>query len=1055
MPIRSTRSNTRKLSSASQLPPTNRSRAKSVSKVQAQPRVPVVGKRVSRGPDDGTPMIKCEICKDWFHFLCINLAEREAEEIQLYVCDSCHQKTGQTTVCEVLTEFPYDADEWEGLDAIEQVTEEVVVQDGVQTEAQQQRDGRATRLSVALVDDVDDEDDEDDTSGDDYKEDEQGEDVVIRRGKGTKRITSSDEEEADEDGGDSPGVSIRRAQLKRKRGKEAQIQRKRPKKPTSEIDDNDDIDSGIGGGKLRKKVAHKGNTKHDSSMDATRKYCLGKLRDVLLPIFVQFTKTVEVSSNNQPECVEQKLELDDAEKQKAEQSGVVYVQELEQCLFETYGEPDKQGHKTAGGKYKDRFRMLTYNLSQPDRHYLRRMIGTHSLPAIDLSKMSSVDLANEQTKQQIEAANRESLEHSILTQRPILARAKITHKGEEVIEDLEGDDIGGRLREDEERERERERERTKSVRERAMSLTSSSKRPAFQGPQDILAQQHTAASQIAAQAQAQRIASEKTSLPVPETPQEPAFKFDDLIAIDLPDSPSQGTSRLPDSITNADTSSPKDERPATEGLSQPDTITSTSPQPGSFDLSNVWTGVGSENTPQESSGSPIISVRTDGARDPGGIDLDLGTAAVDEDFDMFLDETEPAPNGPNTPLLSGPEIERAIFESLPVIWSGVIIMPDAGKSPAVYARQVGGRPIEPTSPQWSILFTQQLPNQLKIDGRVPVKESAKYMTQNRLNVTRELVAVALTPSADRTDYDDVISVLVNRNRHAVVLPWGPNPGPDAPGKELYLIPILPHEPLPDYVELLDLVKFPKKREEKMLLGVFILNKGKFSAPLLPNSPAASLPFNQPPVLAPAPVPAPAVPDPPPSQPGTSFPPDIISKLTSEQIESLFQTVMGGSGLSSIPTTQPAVPSSQPSSFPSFPVSLANLMPPQYPPAPVAPYTFPPPSQSTPQYPPPPPQVPPIPYSYPSPSHRCPLEGKITGQAHRMVTATVVRDEVNTTVHAGGVDLIMVVVRESMTDQEIQGGADEEGGGVHSLKSLGSKPNCLWHLGHLYIVCPFS
>jgi hypothetical protein len=76
---------------------------------------------------------------------------------------------------------------------------------------------------------------------------------------------------------------------------------------------------------------------------------------------VQFAKTIEVSGGNQPEGVDQKASLDDEEKQegsldeeeqKAEESGVVYVQELEQCLFETYGEPDKQGHKTAGGKYK-------------------------------------------------------------------------------------------------------------------------------------------------------------------------------------------------------------------------------------------------------------------------------------------------------------------------------------------------------------------------------------------------------------------------------------------------------------------------------------------------------------------------------------------------------------------------------------------------------------------------------------------------------------------------------------------------------------------------------
>lgn len=89
-------------------------------------------------------------------------------------------------------------------------------------------------------------------------------------------------------------------------------------------------------------------------------------------------------------------------------------------------------------------------------------------------------------------------------------------------------------------------------------------------------------------------------------------------------------------------------------------------------------------------------------------------------------------------------------------------LPDTGKSPAVQARQVGGRDIENGSTQWHILFPTLPPHQLKVDGRVPVKESAKYMTQNRMNVTRELIIVALTPSDNRTEYDEVITFLINR-----------------------------------------------------------------------------------------------------------------------------------------------------------------------------------------------------------------------------------------------------------------------------------------------------
>ncbi|KAF9059667.1 hypothetical protein BDP27DRAFT_1371260 [Rhodocollybia butyracea] len=43
--------------------------------------------------DDGTPMIHCAECKDWFHFSCINLDETDAEDISVFVCPACSEKT--------------------------------------------------------------------------------------------------------------------------------------------------------------------------------------------------------------------------------------------------------------------------------------------------------------------------------------------------------------------------------------------------------------------------------------------------------------------------------------------------------------------------------------------------------------------------------------------------------------------------------------------------------------------------------------------------------------------------------------------------------------------------------------------------------------------------------------------------------------------------------------------------------------------------------------------------------------------------------------------------
>lgn len=60
------------------------------------------------------------------------------------------------------------------------------------------------------------------------------------------------------------------------------------------------------------------------------------------------------------------------------------------------------------------------------------------------------------------------------------------------------------------------------------------------------------------------------------------------------------------------------------------------------------------------------------------------------------------------------------------------------------ARQVGGRQLEADSLLWRTLFPSDL---LRIDGRVPVDKSAQYLLQMRMNSTKELIAVALTPAS--------------------------------------------------------------------------------------------------------------------------------------------------------------------------------------------------------------------------------------------------------------------------------------------------------------------
>lgn len=191
------------------------------------------------------------------------------------------------------------------------------------------------------------------------------------------------------------------------------------------------------------------------------------------------------------------------------------------------------------------------------------------------------------------------------------------------------------------------------------------------------------------------------------------------------------------------------------------------------------------------------------------------------------------------------------------------------------------------------------------------------------------------------------------SRHGLIFPWGQRPKEHHPGKELYLIPLLSHDPLPEYMELLDDFQLPTTRKHNYLVGIWILNKGKLVPPPQPSIPPP-LPQLPPSIVnAPPPLPPSLLPPPfgvPPAQPigipGTlpslpvsypqpgPYPPPTqsgleaqVAALTPEQISLMLQTLTSGqplpsSGIPPQPTAvvpQPAVPQQWvPQSFPPFP-----------------------------------------------------------------------------------------------------------------------------------------
>ncbi|KAK0202607.1 hypothetical protein DFS33DRAFT_1341611 [Desarmillaria ectypa] len=821
---------------------------------------------ICRKDDDGTPMIQCTECTDWYHFSCVNLTEDTAEDIAAYICPGCTEKTGRRT-----------AMTWEGPNALEEVASSLPAKVATRRKALQS-DAEEPSESENVP-----------SSEDEYI----AENVQPRAGvkRPTRRLSYSSESESDgskrparnrRPSHQSPGPSNT---LKRK----AQAALHPP--PASK----------------------KTKTSSESTEDPTRKYCLGKLEDLFRGIFLKYLHVRTKGDDGGSDDVEKKTEeLTEEEKEAVLSAARQFANDLEHCVYEIYCDPDKH----AGDGYKDRFRTLQFNLSKVDRVVLHKRIVSGKISAKEISTMSSTDLADEETKQSIKIAEQESLEHSIL-QKTTAPRAKITHKGLQDIEDVNGE-IASRRERDREREAEEqermERERMARLRaaqprQRTMSVSVPPESPVSQNaswglpPPVPLHDAHAPSADPCASARPSSY--ENVTEPV-----EPELSLTDLINIDddaMVEAASPVVSAPEPSTLNVSSPtigiSPFASRP-----SLPET-----PLSASFDLNSIWSSQNTEEAktsqepslPQETKDQPI---------DPEPI-----AEADDRDFDMFLEEKEP-----ERPLSPG-SLQDA-FNATEPVWSGKITMPLDSSIPTetpIVARQMGGRPIEVGSPLWRTLFPADL---LRIDGRVPVDKSAQFLLQVRLNPSKELIGVAFMPAPDATDNSFMVfaDFLIGKGRHGLVFPWGPRPK-DAPGRELYIVPLLSSDPIPEFMELLDNLHLPKVRQTNYMIGIWVLNKGELKPPPEPAAvppPTISPPVPTVPTISPIPnIPALANLAPP-------IAPQIepaalaaeVAALTPEQIQLMIRTLQGPGGLS-IPIPAAPVPAPAPSAAPLVPAPL--------------------------------------------------------------------------------------------------------------------------------------
>nr|ODN91942.1 hypothetical protein L203_01196 [Cryptococcus depauperatus CBS 7841] len=262
--------------------------------------------------------------------------------------------------------------------------------------------------------------------------------------------------------------------------------------------------------------------------------------------------------------------------------------------------------------------------------------------------------------------------------------------------------------------------------------------------------------------------------------------------------------------------------------------------------------------------------------------------------------------------------ELELFESKPVLWQGGLINP-ANPSPHVPTMSL--RLISRASPH-STDFSILLPHQvIEITGRVPTKASLQFLGDMRLNPSKELITVVLTfaggSDEERKTWEGIIDYHIGRDRHAIYHPYGPHPPPGGV-KELYMIPLRPKDPPPEFTELIDGFSLPLSgRTSPILLGVFIVNK-KIPIPL-PASPQGTKPLHKTPTSRDprADLPAPLQTH----QPSQPHPATIQNEKLQQLISTLnpasFQHLTGGStpptglngsgGMVPIPSSSATIP----------------------------------------------------------------------------------------------------------------------------------------------------
>ncbi|KAK9460459.1 transcription factor S-II, central domain-containing protein [Lipomyces oligophaga] len=196
---------------------------------------------------------------------------------------------------------------------------------------------------------------------------------------------------------------------------------------------------------------------------------------------------------------------------------------------------------------------------------------------------------------------------------------------------------------------------------------------------------------------------------------------------------------------------------------------------------------------------------------------------VDDDIARLIsnDDDYSAGDSNGQVMLDDNDYSPMLTESDPVIWRGSLDMYQVGQFSA-QAVQVGGPLVDGNIRKWQNI----IPPTIAVEGRIAMSRANSYLVD--VASTKDLVAVTfsiedITDKDQQAEYIKLFDYFRSRERYGVLrnkLPFV---------KDAYLVPLLPADARPDFMNFMGSVSVPRRIANQLLVGVYVVNKVSLQA----------------------------------------------------------------------------------------------------------------------------------------------------------------------------------------------------------------------------------